>query len=60
MFHENSMPKIQIGIPAPDTSVVSGVSYSNSVWAAGNGFQISGTYITDDTTWTPINGATLS
>ena len=60
MFNRNSTPRIQIGIPSPDTSMVSGVSYGNSVWAAENGFQISGTYITDDTTWTPINGATLS
>ena len=60
LIHRISTPKIQIGIPAPDTSNVTAVTYRNSVWSGGNGFQISGTYITDDTTWTPINGATLS
>lgn len=34
--------------------------FSESVWKANSAIQISGQYITDDTTWIPADGATIS
>ena len=36
------------------------IAFSDSVWKGNSAIQISGQYITDDTTWTPVDGATVS